>query len=364
MGINLYIGAMMASFAKNLGLSFDDVLLIPHRLTFSSRFNGEVDLSTEILPNIRLPYPLISANMDTVTEIRMANKMRELGGLGIVHRFMPAEDQYNTLRNIDGPKVLCVGVGKPDRLINAKETSPDAILIDVAHGHSNSVVQRVAEAKEFYPNVPVIAGNVATKHGVLDLLNAGADCVKVGVGPGSLCTTRVKTGCGVPQLTAIMIAKEAVEQWLVDNISSKDVDELEWVPTIIADGGIKNSGDIIKALAAGADAVMVGSLFAGTDEAPGRIINFPGKGKMKEYRGMASQEAQVSWKGMATSVEGELTYLPYKGAVKDVFEDLINGMLSGMSYQDATNIAELRENAEFVQITSAGYKESLPHGIL
>jgi len=355
----------MVMFVDKMGLSFDDVLLVPHRLTFSSRFNGKIDLSTQILPNIQLVYPLVSANMDTVTEFRMASAMRAMGGLGIIHRFMPMDQQYEFLQVLEGPKVLCVGVGREDRLANAKEyITPDAILIDVAHGHSNAVLERIQMSKELYPDTPVIAGNVATKIGVLDLLNAGADCVKVGVGPGSLCTTRVKTGCGVPQLTAIMDAKEAIEQWHVDQIRSKNIDELDWVPTIIADGGIKNSGDIIKALAAGANAVMIGSLFAGTDEAPGRIINFPGRGKMKEYRGMASQEAQESWKGRATSVEGELTYLPYKGAVKDVFEDLVNGMLSGMSYQDAMDIAELQENASFIQMTSAGYKESLPHGVL
>lgn len=354
----------MARFNKDLGLSFDDVLLVPHRSTFSSRFSGEIDLSTQLLPNIKLQYPLVSANMDSVTSEKMAKVIDVLGGLGIVHRFMPIEEHYQILRNLSGPKILCVGVGNTDRLLGLEDYKPDAVLIDVAHGHSNAVIETIKISKEFYNDVPVIAGNVATFNGTLDLLKAGADCIKVGVGVGSLCTTRIKTGCGVPQLTAIMEAKRAVERWAIEYISLNEVEDLDWVPTIISDGGVKNSGDAVKALAAGADAVMVGNIFAGTEEAPGDIVNFPGKGKMKVYRGMASRSAQESWKGRATSVEGELTYVPYKGSVKYIFEDFINGMLSGMSYQDAKNIIELQENAEFIQMTSAGYRESLPHGTL
>jgi IMP dehydrogenase len=346
------------------GLSFDDVLLVPRKLTFSSRFNGEIDLSTQLLPNVKLKYPIVSANMDTVTEAEMADKMNELGGLGIVHRFMDAKRHKKELFSVREHRIVCIGVGTHSReRFDVIHDRPDrdnsyiqGVLIDVAHGHSNTVIERIREVKQSYPNLPIIAGNVATPQGVLDLLQAGADCIKVGVGPGSLCTTRVKTGCGVPQLTAIMAAKQVVEHSLERR--------LNWKPTIIADGGIKSSGDIIKALAAGADAVMVGNLFAGTDESPGRVVKFPGRGRMKEYRGMASQEAQESWKGRATSVEGEMTYVPYKGSLENVFNDVISGVLSGMSYQNASNLEELRENAEFTRITPASLQESLPHGVV
>ncbi len=221
------------------------------------------------------------------------------------------------------------------------------MLIDIAHGHSNLMIDKIKKVKDIAPEMPVIAGNVATGDGAIDLVEAGADCIKVGVGPGSLCTTRVKTGCGVPQLTAIVDAEQAVRGRA----------------TVIADGGIRCSGDIVKALAAGADAVMIGRLFAGTAETPGDVINAPGKGKIKVYRGMASKEAQESWKGKATSVEGEMTWVPYKGALAEVFEDLISGIKSGMSYLNSRNILELRENAVFRKQTAAGVVEARPHAI-
>lgn len=335
-------------------LSFDDVLLVPHKSSVSSRFNGEIDLSVQLIPNVTLKYPLISANMDTVTESMMSKKMSELGGLGIIHRFMdPAQHLEQVFDN--SPKILCIGAGKNgiERLIATRRRLKelDGVLIDVAHGHSNSVIEQIKNVKQVRKNLPVIAGNVATYHGAKELIMAGADCIKCGVGPGSLCTTRIQTGCGVPQLTAIMDVVKAAQ-------------EADRKVTVIADGGIKNSGDIIKALAVGADAVMIGMLFAGTKEAPGDIIKLPGKPALKVYRGMASKEAQESWKGEASSVEGEMTWINYKGPVAGIFKEIISGMLSGMSYQDAKNLEELRENAEFVKMSSAGLKESLPHGIL
>lgn len=719
-------------------LSLDDVLLVPQKLTFSSRFNGDINLSMQLLPgHTSMKYPIISANMDTVTESKMADKMGELGGLGIIHRFMPINNHKAELEKLGFcPRILCIGVGNDgiERFTEICEKGHEdfisAILIDVAHGHSNAVIDRIKEVKKAKPELPVMAGNVATYSGTYDLLEAGADCVKVGVGPGcftagtrilmsngmykniedvkpndeiisgdgtptvvvgvqhtglrevvkvrhsynglgtfctpdhrywcgdlntispvtlssrgyayhldklakttpkqskykwkqignfqqdvgllpkniefdmpkyfdikipykhgpirltpsrelgyligfflgdgnasctlnkkngshsghitfypsleeehlgkklenicwemfgkkltwkeskgcfnlklylkpladlldtfgkaenkhlpveflvndrqylmglfeglqdsdgiasdrqgfsntsqrltelyfvlryiltgtfptlehkppttgglncnlenckpshltricptflkrqtenyqvakileitetnlivpvydievehpehsfiadnaivhnSLCTTRIKTGCGVPQLTAIMDAKRAVKEWFVQKYGNKSREDA-WEPTLIADGGIKSSGDVVKSLAAGANAVMIGALFAGTDETPGRVVNFPGKGKMKEYRGMASREAQESWKGRASSIEGEMTFKAYKGSLKDVFDDLISGVLSGMSYQNAKNIRELQNHADFRKITSAGWKESLPHG--
>lgn len=296
--------------------------------------------------------------MDTVTEEDMAKEMNNLGGLGIIHRFLSVEQHKRLLLNIPSPKVVCIGVGKEEfarfqEIISG--TQIIAVLIDIAHGHSEVMAKQINRIKSV-SNMPIIAGNVATYDGALDLLNAGVSSIKCGVGPGSLCTTRIQTGCGVPQLTAVMEVRRAVE----DFCSGKG---LNFKPTIIADGGIRYSGDIVKSFAAGADAVMIGNLFAGTEEAPGERVRTK-KGIEKKYRGMASKDAQENWKGYASSIEGEMTFLPYKGQVKYVFEELITGILSGMSYQDAKTLTELRENAEFIQITSAGYKESLPHGVL
>lgn len=723
----------------SVGLSFDDVLLVPQKSTISSRFSGEIDLTTMLVPGISLNYPIISANMDTVTEDSMTVEMENLGGLGIIHRFLKIEDHVELLKKINSNRVLCIGVGKEEflRFKTIFELVPiNAVLIDIAHGHSEVMLKQIKRVREI-SEIPIIAGNVATYDGVLELLEAGVSSVKAGVGPGcfvagtkilmangsyvniedirigdkviggdgkpanvvgtknsgirkvisyrhaqfpercyctpdhkhfigdlsstswetvqsrgyakildkqsktipkkskfkwesienfdratllfprnisfnlqenfsisikkrcggnwktgsfykedailtpnydigyifgtflgdgnadcaefkgshsgsvhwyfgkgekdianklsisikkifgkdvvikdkdniievvfyykpladfllsfgkksnkhlpkdllvshteylqglydgfidsdgnvepygrvcfkntsrelieqfgiisyilhgflpsffredgsagglkgvknedckpsfrarngtlgvarltkdyqvverleyedcglcletfdievdnkdhsfiannvivhnSLCTTRIQTGCGVPQLTAIIEARRALEDFCANKA-------LPFKPTIIADGGIRYSGDSVKSFAAGADAVMVGNLFAGTDEAPGEKIRTK-KGIEKKYRGMASKDAQENWKGYASSIEGEMTFLPYKGPVKYVFEELITGILSGMSYQNAKTLAELRENAEFIQITSAGYKESLPHGLL
>jgi IMP dehydrogenase len=342
----------MIRIKRQEGLTFDDVILEPQKSSFGSRFNGEVDLSVELLPKLKLKYPIISANMDTVTGASMANTMRELGGLGIIHRFLNAEDHQAQLEetfNDKGMVILCVGVGSDkDELLSEYRHQFDGVLIDIAHGHSDLMVQKIQRVKSIAPSLPIIAGNVATADGAIELVEAGASCIKVGVGPGSLCTTRIKTGCGVPQLSAIIEVEKAIRG----------------EATVIADGGIRHSGDIIKSLAAGADAVMIGRLFAGTDEAPGQVMNVPGQGKVKVYRGMASKEAQESWKGKATSIEGEIAWVSYKGRVADVFHDLISGMKSGMSYQNARNIEELRENAVFIKQTSAGILEAQPHALI
>jgi IMP dehydrogenase len=335
-------------------LSFDDVLLVPQKSSISSRFSGEIDLSVEILPGVTLKYPLISSNMDTVTEFRMSQKMFELGGLGIIHRFMDVAQHLEQV-SATSYKILCIGVGEGGikRLQSANKCylKLDGVLIDVAHGHSDAIIEQIKKIKQIDSNISVVAGNVATYHGAKDLINAGADCIKAGVGPGAVCTTRIQTGCGVPQLTAVMDVVRAAK-------------ECDRKVTVISDGGIKNSGDCIKALAVGADALMIGMLFAGTKEAPGDIIKLPGKPALKIYRGMASREAQESWKGKASSVEGEMTWINYKGSVENIFGEIVSGMLSGMSYQNAKNLQELRENAEFVKMTSGGLKESMPHGIL
>jgi IMP dehydrogenase len=345
----------MVKIIKDAGLTFDDVLLVPRHSPFGSRFNGEISLHTEVLPGFVLRYPLISANMDTVTTGQVAHAMEQLGGLGIVHRFMSPSDQTKEFAGLKRP-VACIGVGQEgmDRLKVICEgrdaklfdiATPSAVLIDIAHGDSADMLKQIERVKKL--GFLVIAGNIATADAAKRLWGAGADCVKVGVGPGSLCTTRVQTGCGVPQFTAIMNVVEV-------RSAGK---------TVIADGGIRSSGDIFKALAVGADAVMVGQLFAGTSETPGERYRDRNGQILKRYRGMASKDAQESWKGFATSVEGESTDVPYKGSLEENFKPLVDGLLSGMSYQGAKDLEELRRNATFIRQSVAGLRESMPHAL-
>ena len=349
----------MAKVLDDTGLSFDDVLLVPRRSTIGSRFNGDIDMSVELLPGLTLKYPVISANMDTCTGEVMTNKMNELGCLGIPHRFLKIRHHIEMLKEVNGNKVACIGVGEAglERLKRIIIADPNIknVLIDIAHGHSDVMINQIERIRVEFPDIGIIAGNVATYDGALGLLNAGAHAIKVGVGPGSLCSTRIQTGNGIPQLTAIIECRKAIDDFCNNN-------DTKFRPTLIADGGIRYSGDIVKSLAAGANSVMVGSLFAGTTEAPGPRTRSNNK-LVKCYRGMASRAAQESWKGHATSIEGEMTFLDYKGDVEDIFNELLSGMLSGMSYQNAHSIEELQENATFIRQTPVGLLESKPHAL-
>ena len=470
------------------GLTFDDVLLVPNRSAIRSR----KDVSTELwlVPEISLSIPIVSANMDTVTETHMAVAMAQYGGIGILHRFMTIEQQAECVRRVkrseslivespltispdasleqarqhmaeagvgglmvvDGENHLlgmvttrdvllapqrdvmlkevmtplekliiasqdetlddacrklyehrveklplvdedgrltglitsqdivkiykhpnatkdnrgrlrvgaAIGVRAEDieRAANCVEAGTDVLVVDIAHGHSEHVIHMVRSLKQRFPNVPVIAGNVATAQGVLDLAEAGADAVKVGVGSGSICTTRIVTGFGVPQLTAISDC--AAAGW-----------ELK-VP-IIADGGIRNSGDMTKALAAGASTIMVGSLLAGTDESPGAPVIRNGR-RYKIVRGMASLSANLDrrmlekgeleieeWSEVVP--EGVEAIVPFKGEVADILYQFVGGLRSGLSYAGARSIEELWQVAEFIHITASGMQESQPHNV-
>lgn len=343
------------------GLTFDDVLLAPKGSTVYSRKN--VSLTANLFRDTNIDVPLISANMDTVTEHMMADTMQALGGLGVIHRFLSRSEQYASLALLNGPRILTIGVKAEDldfvkkahEGINGGVT---AVLIDVAHGHSNRVVELVRVLKERYPDLPVIAGNVATFQGARDLILAGADSIKVGVGPGSVCTTRIVTGCGVPQLTAIMEVRRAI------NTCTGPLEQRTgFEPTLIADGGIRTSGDIVKALAAGADTVMIGSLFAGTDEAPGAKLVGPDGRHYKTYRGMASKSAQLSI-GVDRTAEGVEVTIPYKGSVVPIFNELVDGIKSGLSYLNCHSLAELQEaEIEMYRMSHAGFVESHPHAM-
>ncbi|HEY8140004.1 MAG TPA: IMP dehydrogenase [Nitrososphaera sp.] len=469
------------------GLTFDDVLLVPKRSPIVSR--SQTDLRTRLSRNITLNIPIISANMDTVTESGMAIALAREGGVGIIHRFLTIEDQVDEILRVkrsesviieqpytvkpnstvqDAKKVMAeygvsgllvedagklagiitrrditfeknnkrkvselmtkevitakagttieqakeilhrqrieklpvvdekkriiglitskdilkmdeyphaskdkkgrllagaaVGV-KGDYLERAEallEAGADILVVDIAHGHSDNAINTVHMIKKAFPSCELVAGNVATGDGARDLIKAGVDAVKVGVGSGSICITRVVTGSGVPQLTAVL--------------DSVKVARDHGVP-VISDGGVRNSGDMTKALAAGASAVMIGSLFGGTDESPGKTLVKNGK-KFKMYRGMASFYASLGRKyreegpEVADSddlndyvPEGVEAMVPYKGSVVEIVRQLAGGLRSGLSYCGAKTIPEMQKNAEFVKMTSAGFIESQPHDV-
>ena len=363
-------------FAKK-GLTFDDVLLIPAE---SHVLPNEVDLSTKLADNIKLNIPLISAGMDTVTEGAMAIAMALQGGLGVVHKNMSIQAQAGEVANVksvvvpsnatkavvdDQNRLLCaaaVGVTSDtfERAEALLEAGADAIVIDTAHGHSAGVLRKIKEFREHFPKQTLIAGNVATGDATRALFDAGVDVVKVGIGPGSICTTRIVAGVGVPQITAIYDSASAAR---------------EYHKPIIADGGIKYSGDVVKALAAGGNAVMLGSMLSGTTEAPGEIFEDNGK-KYKRYRGMGSVGAMAQAHGSSDRYfqggvneanklvpEGVEARVEYKGDVSDIVFQIDGGLRSGMGYCGAANIPELIEKAQFVQITNAGLRESHPHDV-
>lgn len=335
---------------RHKGLTFDDVLIIPSRSDMRSR--RDPSLTSHITKKVKLETPIVSANMDTITEYDMALAMHQLGGLGILHRFISIEEQASQARKLKeaGLKHISasVGVGEEfkDRATALIKAGVDIITIDIAHGHSVQMMETMKWLKDHHPEVEIIAGNLATPEAAEDLIEAGADAIKVGIGPGSMCTTRIITGCGVPQLTAIALCAE--------------VAKARGVP-LIADGGIRTSGDMVKAFAAGASAIMLGSMLSGTIETPGEIKN----GK-KQYRGMASRAAQDSWRGgvpTGMAPEGESTQVSVKGHVKDVIMEVSGGIRSGMTYVNAQTISEICEKARFMEMSPNGISESRAHGV-
>ncbi|WP_242362551.1 IMP dehydrogenase [Limosilactobacillus antri] len=363
-------------FAKK-GLTFDDVLLIPAE---SHVLPNEVNLSTQLAKNIKLNIPLISAGMDTVTEGPMAIAMALQGGLGVVHKNMSIQAQAGEVANVksvvvpanatkaavdDHNRLLCaaaVGVTSDtfERATALLEAGADAIVIDTAHGHSAGVLRKIKEIRDHFPDATLIAGNVATGEATKALFDAGVDVVKVGIGPGSICTTRVVAGVGVPQITAIYDAASVAR---------------EYGKPIIADGGIKYSGDVVKALAAGGNAVMLGSMLSGTTEAPGEVFEENGR-RYKAYRGMGSVGAMAQAHGSSDRYfqggvneanklvpEGIEARVEYKGDVSDIVFQIDGGLRSGMGYVGAPDIPTLIDKAQFVQITNAGLRESHPHDV-
>ena len=342
-------------------LTFDDVTLVPK---YSKILPSEVDTSIKLTNNLKLKIPLMSSAMDTVTESKMAIAVAEAGGIGVIHRNLEIKKQIEEIRKVKKQKLLvgaAVGAG-PKELKRAKEILDEGvnlIVVDTAHGHTKKVSEIIKKIKKIKnKNTLLCAGNIASAEAAKFLSKLGVDIIKVGIGPGSICTTRLVAGIGVPQLSAIMDVKKTLRNKKIK---------------IIADGGIKFSGDIAKALAAGADAVMIGSLFAGTDEAPGKLIKKKGK-FFKEFRGMGSVGAMN--KGSADRYfqnkqsdkskyvpEGVEGFVKYKGPVNKIIFKLVGGLKSSMGYLGSKKIVYLRNKPKFVKITKAGFYESMVHNI-
>ena len=342
-------------------LTFDDVTLAPN---YSKVLPSEVNTRTHLSKNLSLKIPLLTSAMDTVTESKMAITMAELGGIGVIHRNLTIDQQISEIRKVKEKKHLvgaAVGASPQEhkRAEKILKENLDLIVVDTAHGHTKKVGEIIKKIKKIKPKKTTLcAGNIATAEAAKYLIKLGVDIIKVGIGPGSICTTRLVAGIGVPQLSAILNVKKGMGK-------SKC--------TLIADGGIKFSGDIAKALAAGADAVMIGSLFAGTDQAPGKIIKRNGK-LFKSFRGMGSIGAmnkgsadryfqtkqKDSSKYVAEGVEG---FVKYKGSVNKIIYQLVGGLKSSMGYLGSPRVVDLRKKPQFVKITKAGFYESMVHNI-
>ena len=349
----------MLNIRENLGLAFDDVLLVPQKTDLVSR--SEVDLSTNLTKKIKLKIPVISANMDTVTECEMAKALAREGGIGIIHRFLTIEKEAEMVAGVKKERLLvgaAIGI-KDDYMERAQalvKSGVDVIVIDIAHGHSIHLINVLKDLKKKFPKVDVIAGNVATPEATEELIKNGAAAIKVGIGPGALCITRVVAGSGVPQLTAISECATVAKKYGVP---------------VIADGGIRNSGDMVKALAVGASTVMIGTLFAGCDESPA-LTFFKNNRKFKMTRGMASlmanhdrqkNDIKVKKDLKEYAAEGVEAVVPYRGNVTDFVRQLLGGVRSGFSYSGAKNTDELWQKAEFIQITQSSLIESMPHDV-
>ena len=339
-------------------LTFDDVLLLPK---YSDVLPSETDLTVNLTKKISLKVPFLSSAMDTVTESKMAIALATSGGIGIIHRNLKIKKQAKEIYKVKEKKLLvgaAVGTNKED-IERAKvliDNGCDLIVIDTAHGHSEKVLRTLNNLKRVNKQIPICVGNIATGEAAKKLYNSGADIIKVGIGPGSICTTRMVAGIGVPQITAIMEVHQSLKGKKIK---------------IISDGGIKFSGDIAKAIAAGADAIMMGSIFAGTDESPGKKFKIKNK-FYKRYRGMGSIGAMSAGSSnIYFQKEDKSKFVPegvdgrvkYKGSVAEIIYQLKGGLKSSMGYIGAKKLSDIKKNAKFIKITKAGFYESMVHSV-
>tara|TARA_B100001029_G_scaffold178221_1_gene184489 strand:- start:685 stop:1767 length:1083 start_codon:yes stop_codon:yes gene_type:complete len=342
-------------------LTFDDVTLVPQ---FSSILPSEASVNTSLAINLNLKIPFISSAMDTVTESKMAIAMAKEGGLGIIHRNLNIKRQCREVLKVKNKKLIvgaAIGTADDDisRANKLLENGVDLLVIDTAHGHSKKVLTTLKKIKKISKKIPICAGNIATSESAKALANEGADIIKVGIGPGSICTTRIVSGIGVPQISAVIDVKKGITK-------NKKV-------KIISDGGVKFLGDAAKAIAAGADAVMMGSVFAGTEESPGKKFKYKNK-FYKSFRGMGSIGAmmdgssgryfQKNYKDRSKFVpEGVEGRVIYKGKVNKILYQLKGGLKSSMGYIGAKDIKNLQKKSKFVKITKAGFYESMVHNV-
>jgi len=330
-------------------LTYDDVLLVPQYSDIESR--SEVELTMDLGRGVELGVPIVSSPMDTITEVRMAVEMDKNKMAGVIHRYNTPNHQAELVRRAVSSGATNIGgaVGITgdfqERAGLLVDSGANILCLDVAHGQHSLMRDALKILREKFPDIHLMAGNVATREGFDMLAEWGADSVRCNIGGGSICTTRVQTGHGVPGLHTIM-----------DCARSQYAGDVK----IIADGGIRNSGDIVKAIGAGADVVMVGSLLSGTVETPGDVIH-SGERVTKVYRGMASTDAQNDWRGRVSSIEGVATTVPFAGPVRRVLRDLEAGLRSGLSYSGARTIHELQVKAQFIRQTHAGQSESGAH---
>ena len=369
-----FIDANSVEYTPDKWLAFDDVMLVPKPSDLDSRNDPKINLSAKFTSKLWLPNPIIAANMDTVTGPEMVKALYSQGCYGILHRFFPSKEEYlNAITDVyNNTKGVAISIGATpsdvdivEEILNTVGQQNIIVCVDVAHGHLTKCSDQVARLRRrFDQRIQIIAGNICTAAAAADLIGKGVDAIKVGVGNGSMCTTRLVTGHGIPQLSAIMQCRRAINAMRTNT-------------ALIADGGIRHAGDIVKALAAGADSVMVGNLLAATTEAPGELYGYVAdddkyvvvnqnhtlwKMLYKKYRGQSSQNFMEDIGKTNVAPEGEHEYLPYRGSVAPIVKQLIQGIRSGLTYSGCSTIEELSQNATFIEITDHGYTESTPHG--
>lgn len=347
---------------EEVGLTFDDVLLVPN---YTEVKREEIDTSTRLGEKIKLSVPIVSAPMDTVTEAKLAIALGKMGGLGVIHRNLSITEQVAQVKHVEKEGLLtaaAVGIGSDleERVEALVKVGVNVLVIDSSHGFSKWVIEATKYISENYKNIFLVSGSIATAAGAKALIEAGANALRVGMGPGSICTTRVVAGMGVPQITAVLNAVAVAKQFGVP---------------VISDGGLRFSGDIVKAISAGASLIMSGSLFVGCFEAPGKIVTKNGK-KYKSYRGMGSigamKEGSAARYGQNYRVgqekkliaEGVEGLVSYKGTVEEVVTQLVGGLRAGMYYAGVENIEELQTKTRLIRITQASLTESHPHDII
>lgn len=332
------------------GLAYDDVLLVPKYSDIDSR--AQVDISSELGDNISLELPVISSPMDTVTEEEMALTISRHGGLGIIHRYNDIPEQVRSVAKVlyeDESANVGAAIGMTgdylERAMAIRSVGTNILCVDTAHGHHSSMERCLKTLKDhFAESIHIMAGNVATLEAFDALASWGADSIRVGIGGGSICSTRLVTGHGIPTFQSLL-----------------EISKTTYSSKIIADGGIKTTGDMVKAYAAGADFVMIGSMLAGTKETPGEIFTSSAGKKYKVYRGMASADAQVDWRGTSSTPEGVSATIPYKGSVEAIIKNIGGGIRSGLSYSGARSLSEFRCKADLIRQTNSSRLESSTH---